>query len=81
MLLEDFNEKSEEQFGDNSKIFNEGLKKLIEWQDKHILEVEETKRSVHEANKIIQANKQSIESVSSTNKRNSFILSSCRKNF
>ena len=40
------------QFGDNFKIFNEGLKKLIEWQDKYILEVEETKKSIDEANKI-----------------------------
>ena len=80
-VVRDFNKKIEEQFGDNFKIFNEGLKKLIEWQDKYILEVEETKRSVDEANKIIQANKQSIESVSSTLKEIPLSLAPAEKIF
>ena len=37
-VVRDFNKKIEEQFGDNFKIFNDGLKKLIEWQDKYIKE-------------------------------------------
>ena len=80
-VVRDFNKKIEEQFGDNFKIFNEGLKKLIEWQDKYILEVEETKKSIDEANKIIQANKQSIESVSNTLKEIPLSLAPAEKIF
>ncbi len=63
-VVRDFNKKIEEQFGDNFKIFNDGLKKLIEWQDKYIKEVEETKQSINQANNLIQSNKSTISSVS-----------------
>ena len=63
-VVRDFNKKIEEQFGDNFKIFNDGLKKLIEWQDKYITEVEETKQSINQANNLIQSNKSTISSIS-----------------
>ena len=65
-VVRDFNKKIEEQFGDNFKIFNDGLKKLIEWQDKYITEVEETKQSINQANNLIQSNKSAISSISKT---------------
>ncbi len=42
-VIRDFNSKVEEQFGENFKKFNEGLEKLLEWQNNYVGEVEATK--------------------------------------
>ena len=43
-VIRDFNSKVEEQFGENFKKFNEGLEKLLEWQNNYVGEVEATKK-------------------------------------
>ena len=51
-VIRDFNSKVEEQFGENFKKFNEGLEKLLEWQDNYVGEVEATKKAIDTSNNL-----------------------------
>jgi len=48
-VIRDFNAKINEQFGDNFKQLNEAVGKLLEWQDRYKLFVEETEKTLRQA--------------------------------
>ena len=60
-VIRDFNTKVEEQFGENFKKFNQGLEKLLEWQNNYIEEVESTKKAIDTSNNLLDKHEKSIE--------------------
>jgi biopolymer transport protein ExbB/TolQ len=48
-VIRDFNAKINEQFGDNFKQLNEAVGKLLEWQERYKLFVEETEKTLRQA--------------------------------
>ena len=62
-VIKDFNNKIEEQFGENFKQFNKGLEKLLEWQSKYIDEIEKTKRAIDISNQLILSHEKTVAEV------------------
>ena len=60
-VIRDFNSKVEEQFGENFKKFNEGLEKLLEWQNNYVGEVEATKKAIDTSNNLLERHEKSLE--------------------
>ena len=62
-VIKDFNNKIEEQFGENFKQFNKGLEKLLEWQTQYIDEIEKTKNAIDISNQLILSHEKTVAKI------------------
>ena len=62
-VIKDFNNKIEEQFGENFKQFNKGLEKLLEWQTQYIDEIEKTKNAIDISNQLILNHEKTVAKI------------------
>ncbi|MBE8182364.1 MAG: hypothetical protein HAW61_02430 [Candidatus Portiera sp.] len=63
-VINDFNNKLQEQFGENFKQLNEAVKALVDWQENYKIIVEETQTNLKQMNNSLKNSNKAIQEVS-----------------